>query len=85
MVASSKTNQSHAKSILDKFEVLYITSADQRWAMQQLERFQFSHHIGMNDCLIAYVGHRLQIPLYTHNLKDMQPLLGNQLAVKPYS
>lgn len=85
MGASSKTNQSHAKSILDKFEVLYITSADQRWAMQQLERFQFSHHIGMNDCLIASVAHRLQIPLYTHNLKDMQPLLGNQLAVKPYS
>jgi predicted nucleic acid-binding protein len=52
--------------------------------MQQLERFQFSHHIGMNDCLIASVAYRLQLPLYTHNLKDMMPMIG-QLAVKPYA
>jgi len=52
--------------------------------MQQVERFQFSHHIGKDDCLIAAVAYRLQLPLYTHNLKDMTPLLGN-LAVKPYA
>jgi predicted nucleic acid-binding protein len=52
--------------------------------MEQLERFQFSHRIGMEDCLIAAVAYRLQIPLYTHNLKHMTPLLGT-LAVKPYA
>ncbi len=51
--------------------------------MAQLERFQFSHHIGKEDCLIASVAHRLQVPLYTHNLKDMQPLIGS-LAIQPY-
>jgi predicted nucleic acid-binding protein len=81
--ASNKANQTESKNILNKFELLYVTSIDQQWAMQQLERFQFSHHIGMNDCLIAAVAYRLQIPLYTHNIKDMIPMIG-QLAVKPY-
>lgn len=82
--ARSKSNQTESKRILDKFELLYLTDTDQQWAMQQLEQFQFSHHIGMNDCLIASVTYRLKLPLYTHNLKDMTPLLGN-LAIKPYA
>lgn len=81
--STGKASQSEAKSILSKFELLYLTTADQRWAMQQIERFQFSHHIGMNDCLIAAVAYRLGLPLYTHNLKDMTPLIGD-LAVNPY-
>jgi predicted nucleic acid-binding protein len=81
--ASSKANQAGSKSILDKFELLFLTPADQERAMEQLERFRFSHHIGMNDCLIASVAFRLRLPLYTHNLKDMVPMLG-QLGVAPY-
>lgn len=81
---TSKANQALTKNIIDQFEVVYLTSSDQQWAMEQLERFQFSHHIGMNDCLIAAVAYRLQLPLYTHNLKDMTPLLGS-LAVQPYT
>lgn len=82
--ANSKATQSESRRILEKFNLLFLTPADQRWAMQMLEQFQFSHHIGMNDCLIASVAQRLQVPLYTHNLKDMQPLLGD-LAVRPYA
>jgi len=82
--ASSKANQAESRRVLDKFEMLYLTATDQVWAMEQLERFQFSHHIGMNDCLIASVAYRLRRPLYTHNIKDMAPLLG-ELAVKPYA
>ena len=82
--ASNKSNQAQCKSLLSQFETLYLTSPDQQWAMQQLERFQFSHHIGMGDCLIASVAYRLQLPLYTHNLKDMTPLIGS-LAVQPYA
>ena len=76
---SSKNAQAYCKSILDKFEMLYLTTADQ----QRLEQFQFSHHIGMDDCMIASVAYRLGLPLYTHNLKDMTPLIG-KLATKPY-
>jgi predicted nucleic acid-binding protein len=82
--ASSKANQAQCKWLLSQFDLLYPTSTDQQWAMQQLEYFQFSHHIGKDDCLIASVAHRLQLPLYTHNLKDMTPMLGH-LAVKPYA
>jgi predicted nucleic acid-binding protein len=82
--ATNKSNQTESKRILAKFELLTLTDVDQHWAMQQLERFQFSHHIGMNDCQIASVAHRLNLPLYTHNLKDMTPLVG-KLAVKPYA
>jgi predicted nucleic acid-binding protein len=81
--ARSKINQAECRNVLDKFDLLYPTVTDQHWAMQQLEFFQFSHHIGKEDCLIASVAYRLQIPLYTHNLKDMAPILG-RLAVKPY-
>lgn len=80
---TSKTNQAQAKGILSQFELLYLTAGDQQWAMEQLERFQFSHHISMDDCMIASIAHRLQLPLYTHNLKHMTPLIG-KLAVKPY-
>jgi predicted nucleic acid-binding protein len=80
---SNKINQADCKTLLSQFDLLYPSSIDQDWAMQQLEKFQFSHHVGKDDCLIASVAYRLQIPLYTHNLKDMQPLLGN-LVIKPY-
>ena len=39
--------------------------------------------VGVLDCLIAAPAFRLQLPLYTHNLKHFTPLLGD-LAQKPY-
>ena len=81
--SKSKLHQNATKSILNKFQIVHTTSSDQKWAMNQLEKFHFSHRIGMNDCQIASVAYRLQIPLYTHNLKHMTPLLG-ELAQKPY-
>lgn len=82
--ATSKVHQQESRRILSKFDLLYLTVADQQWAISQLEAFQFSHHIGGNDCQIAAVAHRLNLPLYTHNLKDMTPLVG-QLAIQPYT
>jgi hypothetical protein len=51
--------------------------------MQQLERYRLSHGVEMNDCLIASVRHRLQVPLYTHNVKDMRVLLDEPLIRIP--
>jgi predicted nucleic acid-binding protein len=82
--ASNKTNQIRCKTILNQFILLDLTPTDQHWAMEQLERFQFTHHISKYDCLIASVAYRLQMPLCTHNLKHMTPLIGN-LAVQPYA
>jgi predicted nucleic acid-binding protein len=81
--ARNKAHQAESRQILSQFVILYLTRTDQQWAMDSLERFQFAHHIGINDCQIASVAHRLQLPLYTHNLRDMEPLLG-KLASKPY-
>jgi predicted nucleic acid-binding protein len=82
--ANNKANQAQCKWLLSQFDLLFLTFADQQWAIQQLEQFQFSHHIGRDDCMIASVAYRLQLPLYTHNLKDMVPMISN-LAVQPYA
>ncbi len=82
--AGSKAKEAASKSILNRFDMLYLTQADQDWAMQQMERYRLSHGVSINDCLIASVAYRLQAPLYTHNLKDMTPMIG-KLAVKPYA
>lgn len=82
--AGSKAKQIACKRILDEFNLLYLSILDQSWAMEQMERLRFSHGVSINDCLIASVAYRLNIPLYTHNLKDMASLVG-ELAIKPYA
>lgn len=76
--------QDESLRVLRLFNVVHLTIADQDWAIRQLARYRLSHGADMNDCMIAAVAYRLQTPLYTHNLKDMTLLLGNQLAVRPY-
>ncbi len=82
--AGSKAKEAVCKSILDRFNLVYLTTADQDWAMQHMERYRLSNGVTTNDALIAAVAYRLQVPLYTHNLKDMTPMIGT-LAVKPYA
>ena len=82
--APGKSGQATCKAILSQFDMEYLTPADMDWAMQQMERYRLSYGVGMNDCLIASVAHRLQVPMYTHNLKDMRVLLNEALVVKPY-
>lgn len=82
--APSKVGQAACKAILSQFDMAYPTPLDMDWAMQQMERYRLSNGVGINDCLIASVAHRLQVPLYTHNLKDMNVLLDPTLVIKPY-
>jgi predicted nucleic acid-binding protein len=82
--ADSKAKQAACKAILTSFDMLHLTAVDQEWAMDQMERFRLSHGVSVNDCLIASVAERLGQTLYTHNLKDMTPMIG-PLAVKPYA
>ncbi len=51
--------------------------------MEQLFIYKLSQNVGQSDCLVASVSHRLQVPLYTHNLRHFELLLG-PLAQKPY-
>jgi predicted nucleic acid-binding protein len=81
--ARTKITQRQAMELLSRFQMIYLVQADMDWAMQQLSTYKLSHNIGMLDSLIASVSHRLQMTLYTNNLKHFSPLLGN-LAQKPY-
>lgn len=81
--AWNRTAQEEAVKVLRNFELVAILQEDHDWAVQQMLRYQLSHHIGMADALIAAVSHRLGIPLYTPNLKHYFPML-DHLATKPY-
>lgn len=79
----NKAERKRAAKFMAYFEMVYLTQSDLDWAMDAQMLYELSHGVGMMDCLIASVSHRLQLPLYTHNLKHFSPLLGD-LAQKPY-
>jgi predicted nucleic acid-binding protein len=81
--AQNKVAQMDVLRVLSGFSIEYLTHAEMAWAMQQLLAFRLSHNVAVLDCLIASVNYRLQVPLYTQNLKHFTPLLG-PLAQKPY-
>jgi predicted nucleic acid-binding protein len=81
--APNKRAQSDAGRLLSEFDMVLLTPSDMDWAMQQLALFRLSHGVGPFDCLIAAPSFRLRVPLFTHNLKHMTPILGG-LAQKPY-
>ncbi len=81
--AGNKLAQQRAQQLLQQLDQLPTNEIDMNWAIQHLIRYKLSHNVGGIDCLIAAASHRLQIPLYTMNLKHFTPLLGS-LAQKPY-
>ena len=81
--ATNKFKQRAAGQLLSRFQVIYLTEGDFKWAVKEQANYRLSHNIGMTDLLIASVNHRLQVPLYTRNVKHFTPLLGS-LVQKPY-
>jgi predicted nucleic acid-binding protein len=75
--------QQRSIKLLRQFEKLETLTVDFDWAITQLIRFNLRYNVELEDCLIAAPAHRLQIPLYTRNLKHFTPLLGT-LAISPY-
>lgn len=81
--AQNKQKLASAMKILADFELIEITPADTQWAVQALATTRLAHNVDALDSLIASVSYRLQIPLYTRNMKHFMPLL-DDLAQKPY-
>jgi predicted nucleic acid-binding protein len=81
--AQNRSEQRRAIRLLTQFEMLHITPEDQDWAMEKQLTLSLSHGVSINDCLIAAVSYRLQVPLQMRNLKHFTPLLGT-LAQRPY-
>ncbi len=76
-------SQRRALKLLRRFDRVDIEPEDARWAIGKALEYRLSHGVGIMDCLIAAANHRLQLPLYTRNLKHFSPLLGS-LARSPY-
>lgn len=81
--AENKADQLSALRLLKQFERITLTDANSEWAIQSLLKFYLSHHVDAFDCLIAASAIRLNLPLYTRNIKHFRPLLGAQ-AIQPY-
>ncbi len=81
--AQNKLEQHKASQFLKQFTLTYPIQADIEWAMKQFRAYRLGHNVGILDCLIAASSYRLQLPLFTRNLKHFTPLLGG-LAQQPY-
>lgn len=81
--AQNKPDQEKSLKILRSFERVEVTMTDVEWTIQALLRFRLSHNVMAFDALIASVSYRLQVPLFTRNIKHFAPLLGG-LAQVPY-
>jgi predicted nucleic acid-binding protein len=80
----NKIEMGQTTTFLDTFGLIELAESDFDWATQQLIRYKLSHNVDAFDCLIAAPSYRLQLPLFTCNLKHFAPLLG-KLAQEPYS
>jgi len=75
--------QRKAIELLRRFERIPMAPEDFDWAIEQALRFRLSHNVDVMDCLIAAPSHRLEMPLYTRNVKHFQRILGDA-ARDPY-
>jgi hypothetical protein len=69
--------------MLERYALVILTPSDCLWAVEQHRKFWLSHNAGLLDTLIAATAVRLDVPLYTLNLKHFQPL-PNVKAIHPY-
>ena len=81
---ANKNAQTDSLNLLSSFEMQYLTPVDMDWAMQQMSHYHFSKGVGVMDCFMASVCNRLNLPIYTHNLKDYLKILPSNLVVQPY-
>lgn len=81
--ASDKIKREQTIRFLKAFKVVHYESGDSFWAMHQFSQYHLSHGVGIGDVMIAAIALRLNVPLYTRNLKHYNPLPGVQV-IKPY-
>jgi predicted nucleic acid-binding protein len=67
---------------LKQFPIEHTTEDDNRWAMRQFARIHLGYGAELTDVMIAAVAVRLNVPLYTLNIKHYVAL--NVNAVRPY-
>lgn len=80
---NNKRDFTRALRFLRKFPIEHPIANDYFWVMHQFAQYHLSHHIDMQDVMIASVAVRLQIPVYTLNLKHFSPLPDIKV-IRPY-
>jgi predicted nucleic acid-binding protein len=83
MGAVDKVDLARLMRLMRPFPVVYPTDIDAKWAMEQFETYYLSHQIEVIDCLIAAMSYRLQLPIYTRNIRDYS-VFGGVATVLPY-
>lgn len=81
--ALNKADLNQALKFLRQFQVIYLTNDDQTWAIAQLAQYKLSNNVDLTDALIAAPAHRLNLPLYTRNIKHFRPMIP-ALIKQPY-
>ena len=81
--ANSKLEQRSALRFLTQFEIHHLHSDDSTWTIQQFPTAYLVHGVGMLDVFTGAIAVRLQLPIYTRNVKHFSRLPG-VLAITPY-
>lgn len=79
----NKPELTKTMQFLERFRIELPVASDHIWAMRQFAHYHLSHKIGLEDVMIASVAMRLQVPVYTLNLKHFN-LLPDIRAIRPY-
>lgn len=78
----NRREQIQTLKFLRLLPLVELTPDDMSWATDAVIQFALSHGVDAFDCLIASTAYRLQVTLYTKNLKHFVPLIGD-LAQRP--
>jgi predicted nucleic acid-binding protein len=79
----SKIEQQQIIRFLNRFQIEHPTAADNLWAMRELANFNLSYGVHFSDVMIASTTVRLNVLLYTFNVKHFSAL-PNLNVQRPY-
>ncbi|MFN8372591.1 MAG: PIN domain-containing protein [Anaerolineae bacterium] len=72
--ARDKVEMQRIVKLMNPFPVVHLNAADSVWALREFESYHLSHQVEIADCFIAAMRVRLQLPIYTRNLRDFKIL-----------
>ncbi len=81
--ARDRSEQQRIEQQLAPLAVQHLETGDSHHAAEWFAAHRLSHGVGILDCFIAAVAHRLDVPLYTFNLPHFRPIPGLDVR-QPY-
>jgi predicted nucleic acid-binding protein len=72
--ARNKVEMAQMIKFTGRFPIVTMNSTDEMWAREQFRKFHLSHGVEYADVMIAAVAVRLNVPLYTRNMRHFRVL-----------